>query len=173
MDHRYDFAALLTTARGDRPWHTNPCDNCHHGNASRPRSVACVRPRDILAQLGISPTTAARYERDGLTDEQAERYATRIGYHPFTIWPEMADHRIAAITRICQECSTPFVPNRGFQRYCSHACGHRQRNREWARQRYAADPDFRAQQLQRNNIYYQECRDAILTQQRTRKRSAK
>jgi hypothetical protein len=63
------------------------------------RSVVAVRwplqplldatglPRTILAiQAGTTMSTLRAAEQDGLTDEQADRWAIRLGQHPAMVW---------------------------------------------------------------------------------------
>lgn len=43
--------------------------------------------RTYLAfHVGVSGETLKRAEHDGLTDAEADRWATRLGFHPITIW---------------------------------------------------------------------------------------
>lgn len=43
----------------------------------------------VLQQLDGGNLSRAR--RDGLTDVQADRWATRLGYHPAQVWPDWID----------------------------------------------------------------------------------
>lgn len=51
--------------------------------------------------LGVSGSTYVEYRRDGLSELVADRMAVKAGLHPFSVWPEMADHHIedAAVAR--------------------------------------------------------------------------
>lgn len=40
----------------------------------------------VKQALGISGTTAQRIDERGLTDEQADRFAIMLGYHPSEVW---------------------------------------------------------------------------------------
>lgn len=42
----------------------------------------------LAQQLGISHTMAQRLNTEGLSDQQADRYAIALGHHPGTIWPD-------------------------------------------------------------------------------------
>jgi hypothetical protein len=42
----------------------------------------------LAIAVGITHRQARRCLHTGLTDRQADRYATRIGMHPASIWPE-------------------------------------------------------------------------------------
>lgn len=39
-------------------------------------------------KLGVSGTEIARADREGLTDRQADHWASKLGLHPSMIWPE-------------------------------------------------------------------------------------
>ena len=45
----------------------------------------------LAARLGVSRSWALKYQREGLSEDQADRYAQRIGYHPGNVWPEWWD----------------------------------------------------------------------------------
>jgi hypothetical protein len=50
--------------------------------------------RDAAVELGISGRTRARLLRDGLTERQADRFAVRVGLHPWTVWPDLELHAL-------------------------------------------------------------------------------
>lgn len=43
--------------------------------------------QQLARALGISDRWARELKATGLTDEQADRYAIRAGYHPSVLWP--------------------------------------------------------------------------------------
>lgn len=45
----------------------------------------------LADRIGISHRQARRALHTGLTDRQADRFATRIGMHPASIWPQWWD----------------------------------------------------------------------------------
>lgn len=45
--------------------------------------------------LGMSGDTWKRAHDQGLTDDQCERYALRAKLHPFQVWPELIQDRLA------------------------------------------------------------------------------
>lgn len=46
-------------------------------------------PRHQLAiRINASNLSMHRYERDGLTIWQADRFAVRLGFHPANVWPD-------------------------------------------------------------------------------------
>lgn len=54
-----------------------------------------VEPYEAWVTWRISGATARKYEAQGLTDDQADRLATRAGLHPYEVWPEMLDLHVA------------------------------------------------------------------------------
>lgn len=47
--------------------------------------------------LRISSTQWGSFQREGLTERQADRLACRIGLHPASVWPEYFDKEGTAI----------------------------------------------------------------------------
>lgn len=43
---------------------------------------------DLARMLGITYRHACRLQAEGLSDDQADRYACRLGEHPAAVWPE-------------------------------------------------------------------------------------
>jgi hypothetical protein len=77
--------------------------------------------RIVADALGRTIQQVYRWRKIGVTADQADELAMRAGFHPFEVWPEIADDQIAAVSRSCPVCSTPFVPN-GRRRFCSDRC---------------------------------------------------
>lgn len=46
----------------------------------------------LAHHIGITHRQARRALHDGLSDRQADRFATRIGMHPASIWPQWWDN---------------------------------------------------------------------------------
>lgn len=94
---------------------------------------------DLLAASGLteaalsrrarlSGTTLKQARERGFTADAADRYAIRLGLHPFEVWPELADHWLedAEVECATEGCTNRFVVNaaRGGQnrRFCSSSC---------------------------------------------------
>lgn len=45
-------------------------------------------------RLGVSGHSESDYRSVGMSELVADRLAVRAGFHPFTIWPEMALHNL-------------------------------------------------------------------------------
>ena len=41
----------------------------------------------LAARIGVGHRTATRARQHGLTDRQADHWATRVGLHPSMVWP--------------------------------------------------------------------------------------
>lgn len=92
---------------------------------------------------------------DGIDIDQAERWALKLGMHPFEVWPEMVNEALLAGTKACAACGGPFVPSRPSHVYCCHNC----RVRVGMRRR-RLDPEIRARELQARRRYAAESRHA-------------
>lgn len=89
---RYPFSALLDAVRGGRPWHRDSgCPFCCQSSGSS----GCVKVRDVYELLRLSGQQRAVYFARGLDEVQADRCAVRAGFHPWEVWPEMVEHRLA------------------------------------------------------------------------------
>ena len=53
----------------------------------------------------INRRTVHRWRRDGLSERQADRLATSIGYHPAEVWPQIADAWGIALTHHRLSCA--------------------------------------------------------------------
>lgn len=122
-------------------------------------AVVGIVPRSsrLARLLRISGTSLARFNVDGLTAVQAERYAVRAGCHPFEVWPEMADHEFEATSKPCDHCGDPFVPMRPTGRFCSPRCNRRWWSYENRKRKMARDPEYRERLYACRRAYYQEC----------------
>lgn len=54
-----------------------------------------VPVEQVATALGISGTTWRIIREHGARDHTADRMAIRAGFHPFLIWPDMLDNRLA------------------------------------------------------------------------------
>lgn len=125
---------------------------------------ACLR-------LGVSGSVQQKYRAEGVIDQTAELLATRAGFHPYEIWPELADDRYAALPR-CAECDEPYVPRQYNQKYCSRPCGKRVRDREAKRRKYHSNEEYRARRIELARLDYEASKgsDTALRAQRIRNR---
>lgn len=110
--------------------------------------VMGMTPHAACTALGLSGTTEMLYRRDGVTEKVADRLAVKAGVHPYTLWPEMAEHALVEIKKACAECGSLFVPKQQRSRFCSSLCRRRVASREYARRRYATDPEYRRRQIE-------------------------
>lgn len=126
--------------------------------------VAGVEFRSLGRLLGLSGSSWPVVRDRGATMDAAERYAVRLGLHPFSVWPEMADEAAARVSKPCVECGEPFIPTRKGHRFCSHNCRERRRMRK----KYQSDPVWREQRLAGRRAYYEECADYEKAQEKRR-----
>lgn len=54
-------------------------------------TAAGLTRRQLRTRLGVSNDTLNTLEVDGLTDEQADRYAIRVGLYPWQVWATWLD----------------------------------------------------------------------------------
>ena len=89
----------------------------------------------------INGTYYRKARDEGLTADAADRWATRVGLHPFNVWPEMVEDSIEAakVTCAAEDCDTRFLPSNGKHRFCSHRCS----ARESSRRRYRENAEVR------------------------------
>lgn len=123
--------------------------------------VALVRLSDDEARrsLRINGTRWKLLHADGLNPDQAERFATRAGFHPAEVWPTWHDDELADLSAVCPECGDTFIPNRERrQKFCSRRCGTAEASRRYHRERYAADPDYAEAKRERSRSRYQAVR---------------
>lgn len=151
----------------------------------------------LRRRVGVSGNDYQRVRDEGFTDHVADRAATVCGFHPFEVWPEMAEHRIEQQKRTCRDCGAPFVPPTSWTVYCSATCRkrvssrnnkrrqrrnplYRRREAEKARQyrrenaraiaisRRVYDETHREQRRERQRAYYRENREEMIRKQRIR-----
>lgn len=59
-------------------------------------NAAGLTRRQLRTELRISGSSFAQLEDEGLTDEQADLYAIRLGLWPWKIWPTWLDDGLNA-----------------------------------------------------------------------------
>lgn len=79
---RYDLADLAAALRIE----LGPQDR-NRQSEGEPRGLLA-----LAARLGTDERHLRRAMHHGLTDRQADRYATRVGLHPASIWPCWWEH---------------------------------------------------------------------------------
>lgn len=116
------------------------------------------------------PMNGAAYRQvldRGLTEEQADRWAVKLGLLPAEVWPEWLDDLEVECAAV--DCSVRFVPVQAHQRYCGSTCSSRQRRRD----RYKADPTYRRQRKAEAARYYEANGEAVRERNREAKRDAR
>jgi endogenous inhibitor of DNA gyrase (YacG/DUF329 family) len=108
--------------------------------------------------LGLNGPDWRRYSDEGMTREVADRKAVKAGLHPYEVWPEMADHDLEDVSRPCADCGKSFIVNRDWQRFCSTECRQRLHKRNWARNKYRTDPEYRRRRIEQAARYEAEVR---------------
>lgn len=140
------------------------CPNCDKNLRGGPRFsflALGLTHNESARTLGVSGSTWQNYMCHGVNREAAERIADKLGVHPYELWPDMVDHD--AGVKPCEECGQPFIPNTTRQRFCDRNCAVRQ----WMRNRYQSDPDWRARDIARSRAYYEDYGDYCRNRQRT------
>lgn len=72
--------------------------------------AADLSRRQLQTELGISWTRLQELERDGLTDEAADRYAIRLHLWPWNIWPTWLTDGLTAIEGVAPDRSSSEQP---------------------------------------------------------------
>lgn len=139
----------------------------------------------IAAKLDVTRRTVVRWRGGrGVDPRQADRLAVAVGVPPYSLWPELADQAVEQVIATCAapNCDETFVVTRKGRMYCSHACANRasyyrthEARLQEKRDRYANDPEHRAQKLAATAAYRATSRRAIRAQQadyRARMRAA-
>lgn len=121
------------------------------------QNLADVMGEDInsLARpLNLAGSTWKQYRDEGVSEKVADRLAVRAGFHPFVVWPEMAEDNFADFARECaaEDCTERFIPHwkTPFQKWCSTRCKQRIKTRI----RYQNDAEFRAKRSVQRRQYY-------------------
>lgn len=117
----------------------------------------------------LAPCGGQEYRRrltEGVTEAIADRLATAAHLHPFEVWPEMAEHVMAAAEVECPGCGVRHVPTGPQQRYCSPRC---RRAASMRRQR-RNNPGLAERQRELRRRYYAENRRYEINQAAVRRR---
>lgn len=122
----------------------------------------CESPKVLAERLGVNERQVFRWRMYGVTEEQADRLAPAVGFHPWSIWPELA----AVGTRVCESCVETFMPHRKDQRFCSGPCNRRWWSAEMQRRRRRRDPEWAQRERDRKRVYYAECREYVCARER-------
>lgn len=56
-----------------------------------------VTPDVARSELGMSGSSYGTFVQHGMSERQADRYATRAGLNAYTVWPEMLDDVIGEV----------------------------------------------------------------------------
>jgi hypothetical protein len=115
--------------------------------------------RDIFPMNG---TTYRQVMDEGLATDQADRWAVRLGLHPWQVWPDWSHIECAAT-----DCDATFIPKQAHQRFCGSTCSSRQRRRD----RYDRDPEYREKRREEARRYYETCGDYVRRRNRERKQA--
>lgn len=100
----------------------------------------------LTRHVRMSGATLKKARSEGLTEAQAERYATRLALFPVEVWTDW-------LQVACVECGDAFVPSRKGHRFCSQRCSKRRWDRDAKRRRYREDPEFAAAERARAKTY--------------------
>lgn len=120
--------------------------------------------KSMSALRVVFPMGGPEYRRvkAGLSFDQADRWACRIGYLPWAIWPDWLDDLIEAEQVECPGCEVRFVPARKGHTFCTRNCRIATRKRE----RYRSDPEFAEKLKARSRADYEECRSYVQARNR-------
>ena len=119
-----------------------------------------------MRALKISGSTYQKYRDQGVSRVSADRLAVRAGFHPYEVWPDMADHDYEDASRECEadDCTERFIPaNNGgkHRKFCSPRCANRVRLRRYRARSEAARERDRGYSAS----YYREAKPYVLRRQ--------
>ena len=120
--------------------------------------------------LGVQPRTVRDWKTRGVPADRADGVADVAGFHPFELWPELADVSTEAALRACEgpSCGEVVVLSDPRKRFCSPRCKQaarrarpetRERINALARERYAENAE---QERKRRATYRAECHTAVM-----------
>ena len=116
--------------------------------------------------LNLNGRYYRKYATEGLSRDVAERYASKMGLHPYEVWPEMQDEDelIRALPECAAHgCENPVTPpRRGRRIYCSKRCKQRVAMAVWR----ARHPEVREKDRQRSRAYYHYATEYVLQRER-------
>jgi hypothetical protein len=128
-----------------------------------------MTPAEAARSQGISGSTWKQYRDEGMSRDVADRRAVRAGFHPWTVWPEMAEHDMAAADALEEELrerrrAQLTAATRRYRQRHPHV---RAYNRERRRAYYEQASEYEKARERRR---YWENRDAILERKRELRR---
>ena len=117
-----------------------------------------------MRKLRISGNQYQQYRDLGMRRAVADRQAVKAGFHPYEVWPEMADHDIADIERVCAAdgCDERFLPPQfgGNKKHPARFCSERCRKREKMRRYRQRNPETRVKAAEYARQYRSEVAEA-------------
>jgi hypothetical protein len=146
-----------------------PCPDCGKKIAAGRRYPLAALNTFDPRPLRLAGTTLIDYRCHGVLRRTADRLAARVGEHPYTVWPDMADHDIADLSVTCDECGQPFIPTRKGHRYCQRKC----KDVAGQRLRRQTRPEVAEAARQASRRWYYECHDYALARRREYERAHK
>lgn len=126
-----------------------------------------LSPDQTRRVLGVSGTEWPVYIQSGVAAKTAERFAERMGLHPYEVWPELAKEHAALTARACARprCSVEFVPRRSNHKFCCERCQQNVAKAAWKRRKYANNSEYRESQKEQARARYEAEREYIRRQQ--------
>lgn len=120
----------------------------------------------------VAPCNGSEYRvrlEQGVTERTADRLAVVAGLHPWSVWPEMADHADPRRSCAAVGCDALFLPpdRAPHALYCSARCRQRMKAR-----RYRAKPHGAETNRRHRRAYYEANRHYELEQKRRARREA-
>lgn len=80
-------------------------------------AVSGLTEAALARKVGLSGTTLKAARHRGLTEEAADRYATRAGFHPVAVWPNHGHVKCEL-----DACPAMFLPTRDGHRFHTQLC---------------------------------------------------
>jgi predicted nucleic acid-binding Zn ribbon protein len=122
-----------------------------------------VTVADVARFLKVNREQVYRWRRIGVDRDLADRLAGLVGHHPASIWPEIIDHDIDTVTKVCaaDDCTATFLNAhpRAHRRFCSARCKARM---EWRRRWASVDDEVKERKRAYVRAYKDEVREARL-----------
>jgi hypothetical protein len=114
----------------------------------------------LLEGRRVNSETWSNIRDRGFTPQMADKVACANGFHPSLVWPSWEQDEFDELSVACKGCETLFIPKRKGQKFCTHPCGHRYRERVRRRKRYATDPEYAQKRRDDARAYYEEAKRA-------------
>lgn len=104
--------------------------------------------------LGINrkTKTVRRIRGEGMTADEADRFAVKAGFMPWEIWPDWTVELTGVGMVPCGSCGELFDAYRPGHRYCSTTCRRREQQR-----RYRTSPRVAEANRANRRAYYAAC----------------